>query len=459
MNAETQRSAGADWPQPMAAGMPRSLADIEDQAPHRALHGTLYAVAGLFAVMLAWASVGRLDIIASAPGRLVPQSFVKIVQPAEAGVVLEILVREGDRVAVGQVLLRMDPKVAAADGATVQADIDSRRLQLRRIDAELADAPLVHAAGDPVEQFAQVEAQYRAHRQQLRDALAQEEQAWARARHEEQAARAALAKLQQSVPVLRQQAESYARLGNGGFFPTLQVRDKEREANERARDLDAQESTVQALRAAVLQAERRIDQLKSTYRSNLRNERIEADNQLQKLLQEDIKQTHRAALLELRAPQAGIVKDLATHTAGAVVSPGTVLLTVVPENEPLLAEVEIRNDDVGFVAVGQKVRLKLVAYPFQKYGMLEGEVRQLAADAQDPQARPANELRPGVPTTGQGYRARIALQSQTLAGPAESLPLVAGMQVIAEIHQGERTVLEYLLSPIRHVMQESGRER
>lgn len=439
--------------------MPRSLADIEDQPPPRALHWTLYAVTGLFVVMLCWAAVGRLDIIASAPGRLVPQTFVKIVQPAEAGVVQEILVREGDRVSAGQVLLRMDSKLAAADGATVQADIDLRRLQLRRIDAELAGAPLLRTAGDPADLFLQVEAQYRAHRQQYRDALAQEEQTRARARHEHEAARAVLVKLQQSVPVLRQQAESYARLGSGGFFPALQVRDKEREANERARDLEAQESTVQALVAAVAQSERRIDQLVSTYQSNLRNERVEADNQLQKLRQEDVKQAHRAAMLELRAPQAGIVKDLATHTAGAVVSPGTVLLTIVPENEPLIAEVEIRNDDVGFVAVGQKVRLKLVAYPFQKYGMVDGEVRQLAADAQDPQARPSNELRPGLPTNGQGYRARIALQTQSLTGPAQGRPLVAGMQVMAEIQQGERTVLEYLLSPIRQVVQESGRER
>ncbi len=108
---------------------------------------------------------------------------------------------------------------------------------------------------------------------------------------------------------------------------------------------------------------------------------------MDKLEQEATKQRHKQTLLELKAPQAGKIKDVATHTIGSVVSPGTILLTLVPGNEPLQAEVMINNDDVGFVHEGQSVKLKLAAYPFQKYGMVEGKVTHVSADAADGQGQ------------------------------------------------------------------------
>jgi HlyD family secretion protein len=130
-----------------------------------------------------------------------------------------------------------------------------------------------------------------------------------------------------------------------------------------------------------------------------------------------------------------------------------VLLTLVPNNEQLVAEVHVRNDDVAFVQAGQLVKLKIAAYPFQKYGLLEGQVQNVAADAQtsEPNAR-----QPPV----QGYKALVGLQSQSLvADGGQQLRLESGMQVIAEIHQGRRTVMEYLLSPVQRVVHEAGRER
>ena len=88
--------------------------------------------------------------------------------------------------------------------------------------------------------------------------------------------------------------------------------------------------------------------------------------------------------MELRAPQDGIIKDLATTTIGAVVQPGTVVMTLVPKGEQLYADVEIKNEDVGFVQTGQRAQIKVAAYPFQKYGMLTGEVNRISADASEP---------------------------------------------------------------------------
>jgi len=165
-------------------------------------------------------------------------------------------------------------------------------------------------------------------------------------------------------------------------------------------------------------------------------------------------------LLELRAPQSGIVKDIATHTIGTVVSPGTVLLSIVPENEPLVAEIMIRNDDVGFVYPHQKVKVKLAAYPFAEYGMLDGEVTRIQADSDsDTQSQTKDQSKDKQQAPPSVYKAIVQLSGQVLEAEGKKLKLVPGMQVVAEINQGNRTVMEYLLSPVRKTLFESGRER
>jgi membrane fusion protein, hemolysin D len=144
----------------------------------------LYALLALFGLMLVWACLGRLDIVAVTPGKLVPQSFLKIVQPAEPGIVRDILVKEGDVVKEGQVLVRMDTRLPGADLNILQAELARRDLQLRRIDAELAGTPLKRSPGDRPQLFAQVEAQYRVRRQAYQDALGAEQAVLAKARQD-----------------------------------------------------------------------------------------------------------------------------------------------------------------------------------------------------------------------------------------------------------------------------------
>jgi HlyD family secretion protein len=225
---------------------------------------------------------------------------------------------------------------------------------------------------------------------------------------------------------------------------------------ESEQDLRAQTQNMASLRALIGQSERRIAQITSNYRQQLQNERVEAEALYHKLQQDWDKQQHRHSLLELKAPQAGLVKDLATHTPGTVVAPGTILLTLVPHDEPLVAEVWVGNADAGFVQTDQKARVKLAAYPFQKYGMLDGTVKQVGADAKDRQES-GNPISKSAQEAA--YRALISLGSSRLESHGKQLRLVPGMLVNAEIHLGTRTVLEYLLSPVQKVAHEAGRER
>ncbi len=422
----------------------------------------LYTFLALFGVLLVWAIFGKLDIVAVAQGKLVPETFLKVVQPAESGVIKEILVKAGDQVSEGQVLMRMDTSVSTADRKVLDTDFQFKSMQLRRIDAELQGTPLVRRATDDVMLFAQVDSQYRARRQSYLDALDTERAALAKANHDLKSAVEIESKLRQTLPIFREQEKGWNQLAQEGFAGKLMALDRTRSRIETEQELNAQKQNVESLKAGIAQSNKRIAQIVSNYQQQLHNERVEAESQYNKLSQELAKHSYRHGLLELRAPQAGIVKDLATHTPGTVVSPGTVMLTIVPHNEPMLAEVWINNADSGFVGVAQKVRIKLDAYPFQKYGMLDGVVQHVTHDASERGADVVAVEQKGSSSTkpsGLAYRALVALNSDRSDIKSAQLKLTPGMQVAAEIQLGQRSVMEYLLSPIQKVVQEAGRER
>ena len=429
---------------------------IEHGRPSPLPRAVLYGVVTLVVLMLGWAYFGKLDIVAVSHGKLIPQSFLKIVQPAEAGIVREILVTEGATVREGQVLVRMDTRFADADVRGLQAEVARKRLQLRRIDAELAGTSLRRQSDDPSDMAAQVEAQLQARRQAYVDSLGAETALRARAEHDMGSAAEIEAKLRQTAPIYREQEQAWQQLAREGFAGRLLALDRQRSRIEVEQELKAQSRNIESLRATIDQADKRIAQIHSNYRQQLHNERAEAETMYQKLQQEWEKQQHRHALLELKAPQNGIVKDLATHTPGTVLAPGTIVLTLVPYDEPLLAEVWVTNADAGFVQEGQKARVKLASYPFQKYGALDGTVQQVSADAQDKSAAADGTARQ-LPELA--YRALVKIDAEALEFEGRRLKLTAGMAVTAEMHLGKRTVLEYLLSPIQKTAAEAARER
>ncbi len=453
---EAKAGAVADLPAEERDFLPTLLA-ITDSPPPKLPRFILLSVLVLLAILLIWSFVGRLDVVASADGKLVPQSSLKIVQPAEAGIVIDILVREGQQVDAGQVLMQLDPQLLDADRGSVGGEHQQLGLQLRRIDAELAGLPMRRLPGDPSELFDHVSRQQAAHRQAYLDALATEQAMADKVRHELKAAQALQAKIEATLPIAQRSADSYAKLQRDGFVSPLAADEKLRELLEKTQDLRAQQATIASLQALLLNSEKKIVQLSSTYRSDLLSERATVDAQRRRLSGEQAKLEHKSELLQLRAPQAGIVKDLSTHTVGTVVAPGSVLMSLVPLNEPLRAEVMVRNEDAGFIHLGQSVRLKLVAYPFQKYGMIDGTIDHIGPDAADPSVAGREGLDPAQ--TVAHYPVWVKLSRQTLLVDGKPLSLSPGMQVVADIHQGRRSVLEYLLSPVQRAWMEAGRER
>jgi HlyD family secretion protein len=447
---------------------------IQDQQPSHIGRIVLWAVSSLVCILIIWAAIGQLDIIASAEGKLVPQTLVKIVQPAELGIVKELLVNEGDSVHAGQVLARLDTTVANADKVGVSNDLQAQHMQERRIEAELGNQPMLRKAGDDALLFSQVYNQYQAHQQAYRDSVEQEQALLQKAQHERKSATEILSKLEQTLPSYTKTAEAYSRLEKEGFVGGIASAEKQRDAMEKGKDLDAQKSNVAALNATINAQQKRLSQIQSNAQSELRKELAEIRQRIGQLQPTLDKSNYKEGLMELKAPQDGIIKDLATTTVGAVVQPGSVVMTLVPQGEQLYADVSIKNEDIGFVQVGQKVQIKLAAYPFQRYGMLTGQLIQLSADATEtgrpnPNASNNNNANTNSNSGSENsnpsstiatYKARVQLDQQTLNdAQGHKLTIAPGMQIVAEINQGRRSVLAYLLSPVQKAVSEAGHER
>ena len=434
------------------------LIRLQQTAPHPLGRRVLWMLLALLAFLIVWALIGRLDIVAVADGKLVPASYLKIVQPSEAGIVKEILVREGEQVRAGQVLMRMDALFTEADLAAIAAEHARKRLALARIDAELSGRPFRPDFETAPALVRETAAQYQANRDALAAALAEESTRLGKAQQELAAARQHKERLLAVLPHYRQQDKAYETLVEDGFAGALMAGDKRRERIEKEQDLAAQEHLIASAEASIEQSRRKLRQIEAEYQRSLHAEKHEVTSQLERLAKELDKQQHRRALLELKAPQGGVVKDLATHTAGTVVQPGTVLASLVPRDEKLKAEVWVPNEDIGFVRPGQPVKLKLAAFPFQKYGLATGMVEHIGADAQsEEEARDKGYAAQGRPPLR--YKALVTLDSDALQAESRRHSLSAGMQTVAEIRLGDRTVAEYLLSPVMKAWHEAGRER
>src|SRR5579859_4373280 len=210
-----------------------ALMRLQESPPNPLGRRVLWSTLIFLAALLVWATFGRLDIVAVADGKLVPDTYVKIVQPTDAGVVKEILVKEGQLVNSGQVLMRMDRALSESDLKALTADYQNKRIALRRIDAQLAGRSFTRRADEPAALFTQVYAQYVANRQSYDSALAQERATLEKAKHDLTAAEEVQKKLTQTLPHYRAQEAAYEKLARDGFAGKLMFTDKQRERIEK----------------------------------------------------------------------------------------------------------------------------------------------------------------------------------------------------------------------------------
>lgn len=412
----------------------------------------LHVFSASFVAALMWAIWADLDIVVSAQGKLTPTSFVRVAQPLEGGVVKRLMVKDGDTVSKGQALVELDPLYAQADASTSEQQEERLRLQLERIEAELTDKPFEPTQGtEGLKRSVQTDFMLR--RQALASAVLEAQAAVAKAQADLRGAEERVARATQLVPLVSKQHQMQQELLKEGFVSVTTATDKQKELVDAKQDLLTQQAAVTSAKSAVLQAQAALTRVKDDYRKQLTAERAQALAELQATEGAAAKNKHRLQQTTLQAPAAGTVNGLGALSVGQVVSNGVVLLNVVPHDEPLRMEAWLRNEDAAFVAPGMPAKVKLSSYPFQKYGWVEGQVSWLGVDAETPESMKNAQGEPLF------YRVRITLNKQAVSRDGRSYALMPGMQGVADIRVGSRTLLEYLTNPLKKIALEAAREK
>ena len=436
----------------------------------RALGATIIA---FFCLALAWACWGTVDIVATAPGKIMPSGGTKLVQPLEIGVIRAIHVRDGQRVKAGDVLIELDPTMSDAERRHLGSDLMAAQLDVARLRAALAGGsdPLLDfhppEGADPASIATERQfllSQVSEHRAKLSALDGQQAQKEA----ERATTAAAINKIEAILPVLRQQVEIRKALFEHETGSKVTYLDYLQRLVEAQEDLEVQKSRLREAEAALAAIKETRAQAAEEYRRNLFDELVKAEQKANALAQDLVKAEQRSKFQVLAAPVDGVVQELAVHTVGGVVTPAQPLLVIVPADSRLEIEAMVPNRDIGFVHAGQPVEIKVETFNFTRYGLLHGEVLDLSTDAvaRDSPQDPTGDRSPGAESRASGgraqelaYAARISLDRTQMQIEDRLVSLAPGMAVTVEIKTGSRRVISYLLSPLLRYRGEALRER
>jgi hemolysin D len=410
------------------------------------------ALCVLFAIVIVWSFVGKVDVVANASGKVIPAANVKVIQAIEIGAVRAIHVRNGQHVREGELLLELDPTLVGADEAQAShAFMTAELIKARN------EALLVHLDGKPGRlappaqtPAGMVSAQERLLQTVIGEYDAQRlslEKARAEKSAELAGVEAEVAKLQETLPLVQQQLEARRELSSRGYFSRLRLLEYDQLKVEHLRNLDVQRANARRVQAAIENLDAQVTQLRETLRKAAAGEQAEADDK-SALAAEDLRKSiRRREFQALRAPVNGTVQQLAVFTIGGVVQPAQPIMVIVPDESAVAVEALVLNKDIGFIHVGQPVRVKIEAFPFTDFGIVQGKVETISRDAiQDEKL-------------GLVYAVRITMNAARIRVGQRLQPIGPGLAVQAEIRTGRRRIIQYLLSPIARSLDEAARER
>lgn len=462
------RKRRAQGSPPLRDFQPHALA-IEETPPSPFTGILLWSLTSLLLAALIWAYFSELPIMTTAPGKFVTDAHTKIVQSMNAGTIHGIFIKPGDTVSAGQVLVTLDSGVDLAKLASSQEDLGLNEVQQWRILAELGEHEASHTAGAiPVitsmeERLAA--SQTGAQRSKLAVDRAQVHEAIANLL----AGKALLAEYATKAARDRDLSQAAAPLVTEG---AMSGEDYTQLANQTTVDegqFGAQGQQVHQLVSALVAARKQLQEDVLTFRSDRYQDFESTIGKSYDLKSQYVEAAREATMDRLRAPVAGTVQTVKIASLGAVVQQGQTVATIVPRNAPLVVEVDLPAQDVGFVRVGQKTEIKITAYPFEQYGSIPGKVLWVSptadsdsiltslpeGESHEPVTQPSrtqgppadDQTKAAAPPTLY-YRIKVQPEQTWLNIDGQHRSVRPGMTVSVDIVTGRRRVLDFFLDPV-----------
>lgn len=428
--------------------LPAAL-EIQERPPSPLGRAIVWTLMIFFTLAIAWAVFGRVDIVTTAQGKIVPSGRVKVIQPQELGRIKAIHVREGQQVEAGDLLIELDPTSTRADQTRLESELQAAEREQARQAALLT--LLEGLTGLDEAQASLAAAQDKARLRSEWEGYQGKQAALASARRSRSAEVAAIdqniAKLESTLPLIAKRAAATKRLLDRSLAAETTWLELEQQRIEQRQDLAALREQRRSRLAGIEELEQKAQTGRAEFRNEILSRHEESTVKVASLRQELNKATSRNRRQQLRAPVDGVVQELAVHTLGGVVTPAQELMKLVPRDESMEVQAWIANRDVGFVREGQPAEIKIETFPFTKYGVIDAEILDVSSDAVEDEQR------------GLIYAARVLMQSSTILVNGKEVNLTPGMAVTVEVRTGTRRLIEFLLAPLLRYVDEGLRER
>lgn len=426
------------------------LAGANLYRPRRLAHILLFAIVLFFTLFIAWASFAKLDEVTRGEGRVIPSSQVQVVQNLEGGIVADIRIREAQIVEAGDILLRIDNVKAASDLRGARQRYLSLQGAIARLQAEIEergiDFPpevMTDARRVAIDETALFNARHAALQSELEILRHQANQ-----RDQEVAElQTRLAQLERSASLAADELKITEPLAAKRVVSKVDLLRLKRQVNDLQGELESARLSVPRLELAQREAHRRIEERFLNFQAEAQRELTTVQTEAAALAEVVAADSDRVNRTDVRSPVRGTIKNLLINTIGGVIQPGQDLVEIVPLEDTLLIEAQIRPADIAFLRPDQPAVVKVTAYDFAVYGGLDAEVESISAD---------------TITDDRGdhfFRVRVRTEGSNLEKSGEPLPIIPGMTTQVDILTGQKTVMDYLMKPILRIRDEAFRER
>lgn len=420
--------------------------------PKAAANLLLYVIAGFVLVFLVWASVTKLDEVTRAEGRVIPSRQLQVVSNLEGGIVKEILVRQGQTVRQGQVLLRLDATQFSAEAGKGQEGYNALVARITRLQAEVDGsvpqfAPMLLRASP--ELVAAERTLYEARRQDLAAATSVAQAKLEQARRALGQAQVEIATKGQARALAEREVTLLTPLVEKGIEPQIELLRAQSNASQAGGEHQAAQLAAERARAAVDEAMYELQSVRDSYRAKAVEDLTAAKAELAAMGRELPALQDRVKRTEVRAPIAGTVNRVLVTTIGGTVRPGEPLVEIVPSDDTLVVEAQVKPSDIAFIHPGQEALVKLTAYDFAVYGGMEGRVERISPDAVQNEKTGETHYLVRVRTTHDRLRAE----------DGSLLPITPGMVAEVDMLGDKRSILSYLLTPLTRVQEKALREK
>lgn len=422
------RRESADW-----AG-DADWAQLE-QEPLRA-RALLRVAFVLVFLLLVWAAIAEVDEVTRGEGKVVPTSQVQVIQSVDGGVVEEILVREGQVVEAGQLLLRVDQtrfQSNLGESRASQLALQAKAIRLQALTRGSAFSPPAELEREAPDLVAHEHRLYESKRDEIAAQVSMARNQLSQRQQELNEVRARKVQAQRGMELLQKELNATRPLVRTGAVSEVEILRLERDLARLRGERDQADAQISRVQAAISEAQRKIDEVQLSARNQMSAELSETMSRLSALSEGGRALADKVAKAEIRSPLRGTVKRLLVNTVGGVVQPGKELLEIVPLDEALMLEAQIAPRDIAFLRPGLDATVKFTAYDFAIYGGLEAVVENIGADSVVDQKGNAF------------YVVRLRTRQASLG---DNLPIIPGMVAQVDIMTGKKSVLSYLLKPI-----------